>query len=36
MNSRYIKHIVPAAALLLAVGLNSCTKDLDEYDDGGR
>lgn len=29
MNSRYIKHIVPAAALLLAVGLNSCTKDLD-------
>ena len=29
MNARYIKHIVPAAALLLAVGLNSCTKDLD-------
>ena len=29
MNSRYIKNIVPAAALLLAVGLNSCTKDLD-------
>ena len=29
MNSRYIKHIVPAAALLLTVGLNSCTKDLD-------
>ena len=29
MNSKYIKHIVPAAALLLAVGLNSCTKDLD-------
>lgn len=29
MNSRYIKHIVPTAALLLAVGLNSCTKDLD-------
>ena len=29
MNARYIKHIVPAAAILLAVGLNSCTKDLD-------
>ena len=29
MNSRYFKHIVPAAALLLTVGLNSCTKDLD-------
>lgn len=29
MNSRYIKHFVPAAAILLAVGLNSCTKDLD-------
>ena len=25
----YIKNIIPAAALLLAVGLNSCTKDLD-------
>ena len=29
MNSRYIKNIAPAAALLLAVGLNSCTGDLD-------
>ena len=25
----YIKHIIPAAAFLLAVGLTSCTKDLD-------
>jgi hypothetical protein len=25
----YIKNIIPAAALLLAVGLGSCTKDLD-------
>ncbi len=29
MNARYFKNMVPAAALLLAVGLNSCTKDLD-------
>ena len=26
---RYIKHIFPAAAMLLAVGMTSCTKDLD-------
>jgi len=25
----YIKNIIPAAAFLLAIGLNSCTKDLD-------
>jgi len=26
---RFIKHILPAGALLLALGMNSCTKDLD-------
>lgn len=29
MMKAYIKNIIPAAALLLAVGLTSCTKDLD-------
>ena len=26
---RYIKHILPAAAMLLSVGLSSCIGDLD-------
>ena len=29
MNLRYFKNIVPASALMLTVGLSSCTKDLD-------
>ena len=29
MNFKYIKNIAPAAALLLAAGLSSCTGDLD-------
>ena len=29
MNFRYFKIIVPAAALMTAVGLSSCTGDLD-------
>ena len=29
MNFRYIKNMIPAAAVLLAMGLSSCTKDLD-------
>lgn len=26
---RYIKNMIPAAALLLTIGMSSCTKDLD-------
>ena len=29
MNLKYFKNIIPAAALIAAVGLSSCTKDLD-------
>ncbi|MBR4414768.1 MAG: RagB/SusD family nutrient uptake outer membrane protein [Aeriscardovia sp.] len=29
MNLRYFKNMIPAAALIAAVGLSSCTKDLD-------
>lgn len=29
MNIRYIKSLIPAAALMLALGLNSCINDLD-------
>jgi hypothetical protein len=29
MNLTYFKNIIPAAALVAAVGLSSCTKDLD-------